>query len=310
MRKLIFNLVFFLTITVVVPAIVFFLLPAKPRAKTSLLFAEIDKDSLLVNTKSPRIIFVGGSNLSFGLNSQMIRDSLGLNPVNTSIHASLGLIYMLDHTRQYIREGDIVVVVPEYDHFYGNYAYGHEELLRTALDVPSSKGLLQLRKPQIIEIIPFLPNYIRTKMIPSEYVSFTPDKFYSRTSFNQYGDVNAHWNEPSQKVKPYAQLTGPFNKTMVTELENFEQLVTDKKGQFFISFPGIQAATFENQADQIHQVEKALKESKVFNFLGTPEQYKMPDSLLFNTPYHLIRKGVNRRTELLIKDLRGKLQRN
>ncbi|WP_315817935.1 hypothetical protein [Paraflavitalea speifideaquila] len=237
----------------------------------------------------------------------MIKDSLELNPVNTGIHATIGLIYMLDHTREYIREGDIVVVVPEYDQFYGDFALGGEELLRTALDVPSSKEILQLRKQQVVEIISFIPNYIRNKMNPFEYVSFTPDKWYSRTSFNQYGDANAHWNEPTQKVKPYPQLKGSFNKTVVTELERFFQLMTDKKTQLFISFPGIQRATFDNSVDQIHQVEKALKESKVFDLLGTPEQYKMPDSLIFNTPYHLIGKGVNWRTELLIIDLREKL---
>jgi len=50
-------------------------LPSTPRAATSLLFAERQKDSLLKHTPPPRIIFVGGSNLSFGLNGQLIKDS-------------------------------------------------------------------------------------------------------------------------------------------------------------------------------------------------------------------------------------------
>ena len=56
------------------PVIVFFLigifLPTTPRASKSLLMAEQNKKALLKNTNSPRIIFVGGSNLSFGLNSK------------------------------------------------------------------------------------------------------------------------------------------------------------------------------------------------------------------------------------------------
>ena len=83
MRKFILKLVLF-----ALPIVIIFLLalftPTTPRASKSLLMSSINKDSLLKNTPSPRIIFVGGSNLSFGLNSQMIKDSLSLNPATTS----------------------------------------------------------------------------------------------------------------------------------------------------------------------------------------------------------------------------------
>ena len=79
--------------------IVFFLmlgllLPATPRASKSLLFANQKKDELLQRVKSPRMIFVGGSNLSFGLNSQIIKNELNINPINTAVHAAIGVRYM------------------------------------------------------------------------------------------------------------------------------------------------------------------------------------------------------------------------
>src|ERR1700730_2211300 len=106
--------VFFFTLIFVGIVSIGLLLPATPRSSQSLLFGEIEKDSLLNNAPSPRIVFIGGSNLSFGINSQMIKDSLGLNPVNAAIHASIGLVYMLDHSLNYIRPGDVLVVSPEY----------------------------------------------------------------------------------------------------------------------------------------------------------------------------------------------------
>lgn len=301
MRKLILNIILFLTISVLLPSIFFFFLPATPRSKSSLLFAEIDKNALMKNLPSPRIIFIGGSNLSFGLNSQMIKDSLKCNVINTGINAELGLIYMLDNAIKFIREGDIVVVVPEYDHFLGDFAYGGEVLLRTICDVPSNGEIRKLRTEQIFQITTYLPQYLQTKMSSGEYVTFTPDKFYSRNSFNQYGDATAHWNDSAQKVEPYKP-EGQLNESVFQELKNFEQAVTIRKAHLFLSYPCVQVCTFNNFIMQVRQVEKGLN-AQGFTILGSPERYRMPDSLIFNTPYHLIKKGVDLRTKKLIEDL-------
>ena len=77
MRRFILQLIWFL-MPIVILFVVGLLLPATPRASKSLLVANLQKDSLLENTKPPRVIFVGGSNLSFGLNSQMIKESLNM----------------------------------------------------------------------------------------------------------------------------------------------------------------------------------------------------------------------------------------
>ena len=41
-----------------------------------------------------------------------------------------------------------------------------------------------------------------------------------------------------------------------------------------------------------------------FNLLSNPERYIIPDSLIFNSEYHLTKKGVDMRTFLLIEDLK------
>ena len=122
MKKFVARVSLFIGILLLpVVLVVAFAIATPPVSKSlsgSYLFAGKQKDFLLATVESPRIIFIGGSNLAFGTNSQMIKDSLGLNPVNTGLHASLGLKYMLDNTYRYIKKGDIVVVAPEYEHFY------------------------------------------------------------------------------------------------------------------------------------------------------------------------------------------------
>ena len=49
------------------------------------------KDKLLKETPSPRIVFVGGSSLAFALDSKRISDSIGLPVINTALHAGMGM---------------------------------------------------------------------------------------------------------------------------------------------------------------------------------------------------------------------------
>jgi hypothetical protein len=301
MKKFLLKLTLFLLIIALV-FVLGIILPPTPRASKSNLFSKINKDSLLQKVKSPRIIFVGGSNLSFGLNSKMIKDSLNINPINTGIHVRLGLMYMMDSTLPYIQSGDIVVVSPEYVHFFREAAYGGEELLRIVLDVSPSEWN-RLRKEQWLHIISYIPKYSLSKFKLTEYVNVKENNIYGVNSFNEFGDVYTHWKLEKQIILPFGPSSAQPNYSVINELRIFREKLKKRGAFLFITFPGYQSTSFENQRASIMMVEAELKNSK-FCLLGTPERYKMPDSLMFNTPYHLSKIGVDYRTQLLIEDLK------
>ena len=282
--------------------IIGFVLPVTPRASKSLLYAKLKKDSLLINTISPRIIFVGGSNLSFGINSSVIKDSLNLNPINTAIHASIGLEYMMDNTIQYIREGDIIILAPEYSHFYGRSIYGGEELLRTVADIDLSK-LSTLKKEQLVNISKSLVKYSFSKFKPTEYWGLKESDIYSVNSFNQYGDVYTHWSMQQKEFSPADTIKTNYNPNAIKLINNFRVKIEKKNATLFVTYPSYQATSYDKSIKQIKKVEKELLENN-FILLGTPERYRMPDVMMFNTSYHLLKKGVDYRTELLIEDIK------
>jgi hypothetical protein len=108
------------------------------RESDNYLLSILEKEKLARTTPSPKILLIGGSNLAFGIDSKEIEDSLGLNVVNMGLYAKLGLKYMLAQARPYIKAGDVAVVVPEYDQFYGEYANG-DNTLNTALLLRSAR---------------------------------------------------------------------------------------------------------------------------------------------------------------------------
>jgi hypothetical protein len=282
--------------------IIGFVLPVTPRASKSLLYAKVKKDNLLKKTNNPRIIFVGGSNLSFGINSKVIKDSLKLNPINTAIHASIGLEYMMDNTLQYIKKNDIVILAPEYSHFYGRFVYGGEELLRTVADIELSQ-IFELKKEQLKNISKYILKYSFSKLKPTEYYGYEESDVYSVNSFNQYGDVYTHWKMQQQKFPSSDTIRTNYNSNTIKLINDFKIELEKKEANLFITYPSYQASSFDKSIKQIKKIETELINNN-FELLGTPERYRIPDSMMFNTSYHLLKTGVDYRTELLIEDIK------
>jgi hypothetical protein len=304
MRKFLLEVLvfsFILLLLIIVGAFI----PPTPRASQSLLFAKNNKDSLLQNVKSPRIIFIGGSNLSFGLDSKKIKDSLDLNPINTAILAPIGLIYMMDSVLPYIKPGDIVVVASEYGQFCGSRAYGKEALLRTIMDV-SPSDLSILKRKQWSNIIAYIPRYSFSKLKLTEYFRIKASEHHSVNSFNEFGDITSHWKSTRRAFRTRGPVTLPFNYSVIDELSDFEKKLIEKEAVLYVTYPCYQESSFENSKKHITAVEEEYKK-KGFLLLGTPNRYKMPDSLMFDSPYHLIKEGVDYRTQLLIDDLKEAL---
>ncbi len=274
-------------------------IPPTPRAETSLLFGYLQKDSMLRHVEAPRIIFVGGSNLSFGLNSQLIKDQLELNPINTGVHAGVGLKFMLENTIEYVQAGDLVVLVPEYHHFLVSYANGSDELLRVVLDVYPNK-VADLSIEQISNLLPYLPKFLKSKFELGEYRKVVEPEFYGRHSFNRYGDVFQHWDNEKLAFGP-TDKGGGYHPEIMPHLIQFREDVRQKGAKMLVSYPCLQDESFGILAEEIKQIEQDYKQAG-FDLIGTPENYILPDSLLFNTYYHPLKEGLDLRTEQFIND--------
>lgn len=294
---------FFKIIIFLIPIVLFLMsgliIPATPRASKSLLFAIKQKDSLLKYTQDPRIIFIGGSNLSFGLNSYLIKDSLKLNPINTGVHIEIGLKYMLDNALKFIKKKDIVIIAPEYNHFYSSYDKVSDELLRTIVDVsPENSNLLSFK--QCLLISEYIPKFTLTKFKKTEYAGFKESDVYGVNSFNRYGDVDAHWNLENRDFKSVS-IDGKYNGKVIDELKKFINVAESKGAIVFLTFPPIDEVSYQNSIEKILKVENALKNNN-FKILGSSKKYVLLREKMFDGYYHPNKCGVDERTKILIND--------
>lgn len=100
-----------------------------------------------------------------------------------------------------------------------------------------------------------------------------------------------------------------YNPETIQLIVDFKKLIEKKNAKLFLTYPCYQASSFDKSLSKIQRVENLLKKNK-FTILGTPENYKFADSLMFNSSYHLLKKGVDLRTLRLIEDLKKSIEIN
>lgn len=300
MKQFIFKLLTFCLI--IISLIVFgFYLPATPRDRQSLLFSQVFKDSLLNYTPSPRIILIGGSNLSMGINSFILKKDLKLNPINTSIHAAIGLKYMMHHTFKFLKKGDIIILSPEYQQFYGSFADGREELLRVIADI-DKKEFFDLQISQISNILKYIPSYCLSKFKLQEYYYNKNDLFlYGSDGYNIFGDYSQHWQFMHVDAPIDNFLLEKYNPTVLSEIQEFNNELEKNGCKLFITFPGYQKSSFTKHKNQINFIYNKLISSGTLKILGNPLEFVQEDSLMYGTSYHLTKRAIDKRTYLFMQ---------
>jgi len=274
-----------------------------------MLHGKIFKDSLLINTNGKRLILVGGSNLSFGINSQMIKDSLSYNPINTAIHAGIGLEYMLDNTSKYIQKDDIVLIAPEYAHFTKQNIHGDFPMITTCFEVDKFRLGKKLSTGQLKFIIREAPGYCFEKLNPFNYIyKSNKNDIYGKESFNQFGDAVRHYNLPNELIEisnSYNYLD--YNPSSLEVLNGFKIKADAAGATVLISYPSFHSSASIGSQSFINKLDSTLKAHN-FNVISNPHNYIMADSLFFNSRYHLNKNGIDIRTANLINDLKNALR--
>lgn len=306
MRSFLFNILILIFITIIVLIFSLFFIPNKA-SQYNILGAIIDKHQILKNITSKKIILLGGSNVSFGINSELLKQKYKMPVINMSVHAGIGLEYMINDIKSYIKKEDQIILMPEYENFYTDNFYGEMELISVIFDVePDSKHIIH--KKQWVHLLKYLPTYSAKKI--KNYIPSLLDRksgivdIYHRESFNTYGDANIHWNLPNQIYLEAVKNNGEeqVNLEVISFLKDFKAFVNAKGAELIILPPVIDQQSYENQKLIVTKIAQKLNDNGI-SFATDPVNYRYDNSLFFNSYYHLNKTGVDKRTIQLINDI-------
>jgi len=272
------------------------------------LMANQDKVHALSATLSPKAVLVGGSNLAFGIDSELISKSLGMPVVNMGLHAGLGISFMINQVKRHLKTGDVVVLVPEYS------AYIRPEGSNTLIE------LLDLDKVSIKDIdlsiiktvTHYFPAYAQTKLLKlfrsGDLNDIRTSGIYFRSGFNESGDVIEHLRDDKQHLAAdISKLNGTDYSLSVPEtviIEDFHKWCHIRGIELLISFPAYPETHFKEVEKFAEKILVSLMKKGV-KVISYPEEYKLDNSRFYDTLYHLNQIGRYERTVKLIEDIQG-----
>ncbi|HUQ18329.1 MAG TPA: hypothetical protein VM099_01845 [Gemmatimonadaceae bacterium] len=288
-------------------------------ADNNYLAAVLEKDRLIRNTPSPKIILVGGSNLAFGVDSKLLQDSLGLPVVNMGLYAKLGLRYMLAQVKPYVHAGDVVVVVPEYDQFYGQFSEGDNTLNTALLYAPRDRIPDFVRSYSVVDVVlrPRVENARRSFLtgvadlfgVKNKYFPPDTNPVYNRHSFNAYGDAVSHLgktpeNPDSIFVKPHPP-PSDFSRKALSELNDIGDIARERTAHPYFMFPSYLDRAYAINVESIAGLRTKLEREMRLPILGSAQEFIYPGKWFFDTRYHLNEIGRDVRTMQMVQLLRA-----
>lgn len=271
-----------------------------------------DKVKLLEETPGPRMILVGGSGVAFGVDSALLERELpGYSAVNFGMYAALGTTVMLDLSQALIREGDIVILIPEQQ----------EQALSDWFD----PAVMWQGLDGAFDLVRFLPKD-KLERLAGAFPSFAgqklayilqgrppqPQGVYRRSSFNGKGDMDSPLCARNEMPGGFDAGT-PIRFAPDMVAADFAQRVRDyacaarEAGAVVWYAPCPMNASAVEDAQNIDGFYADLQEKLGIPLIGDPHDFILEAGWFYDTNFHLNSSGKTVYTRALIRAVKAML---
>ena len=274
--------------------------------------------SEVLKSENPKVLFVGGSNVLFGVDSKQFSQSTGIPSINFGCAAGMGPELILDLISNHLSSEDLVVMNWEYEHF---------RFERSGIIDLTYLNLLMSYQHEFKRKLPFIDQRHLSLSTPFSHFReavlchFNPlvDNNIYRCNWLIDNEGNVRSNKGVQIstkeliASPSSLLTTEitFTSDIKDIFSNFVKDCRKRNVQLFASWPNTFAnpVYFENEI-----VDANIKTIRRFwNSMGVEVVGNYKDSMLeseyfYDTLYHLNAEGVRLRTEELTSQLKPYLK--
>jgi hypothetical protein len=294
MKKIIARIFIYLVSVVIITV---FLLCVLPIAKDDYFISYKEKCKRIETLEGPRLIFVSGSKLAYGLDSKRIQDSLHINVVNMGLSSYLGFRYILDDVSQYIKDGDIVVLAPIYNQFYGMADGLPTGEFTFIIDEMHWRKIGMLNINQYVNVLRGIPNVLRGKITTNLVARY-------EKRMNEYGDEFAHWSKNSVTL-PDAECSYSQRDFDTKFASYFVNKINEiKQKAHVVMYPiGMYERLYACEIDYYNEIADYLEKEGI-QYLRHPSECVLKDEYIYDIGLHLNKKGVDAYTAMIIDDLR------
>lgn len=262
----------------------------------------IDKVNRLESFEEPKIVLLGNSNLTFGINSELLEKAMRMPVVNMGLHGGNGNAFHEEMAKYNVTSGDVYVLC--------HSAYNDKNLIlepSTAwITIENHFHLWKiLRASDVTIMAKSFPVYLKKSL--NLYSSGTgnqdPSGVYARSAFNEFGDV-AILREGNQYTFEKEVGAPEIGDISIKRINKLNEYLTER-GAFLVvaSYP-IGNGRVTADASEFINFQEQLAEKLDCPVISNYVDYMFDYSYFYNTNVHLNSKGAALRTAQLISDMK------
>lgn len=287
--------------------------------------ASLVKHQRLEQAPGRRLVLVGGSNLAFGIDSEVIEAATGCQVVNMGMNGYLGVRLMLEEIKSSVRRGDIVVLAFEYDNFHKSVNGTAVDQLVVAKANPSI--LASLGWHQRLEVLLAVPYVAQQKVLRLlgdakdfmmvQYFGSVPDQtdpsnvdmdvIESVAGVTNKGDLVSHlgvaWLYNREDGVDMTNV--PRDAEVIPLMREFASTMAKNGVDVIVSYTPAIRYYYERHSVAIDSLHEAIVSAAPLQAPSSPAEFVYNEPYFFDTVYHLNREGRDVRSRRLASDLNG-----
>jgi hypothetical protein len=262
-----------------------------------------EKVELGLELDSPKIVFIGGSSVHWGINAEEAGRALRRQGLNFGTFAALGPELILWEARKVLNRGDVAVLAFEYNMYSErrltsdaiSYALGCEQSFLTAM-TPAQ--------------------FVRTALASDPSRPFQVLRWSLRTAGDEaaigplarseHGDPAASsFRDASSDIQERLKLYQPLtirveeDSALSRAIEKFGVWAAGHGVSVYATWPNTIAFDAYKDDPAFNEI-RTLYAGKGIKLLGDPQVAMYPAALFHDTQYHLSRAGIEKRTRDLL----------
>lgn len=273
-----------------------------------------------------KVVLIGGSNLAYGIDSTIIENTTHCPVVNMGMNGFLGIRFMLEEVKPYVRRGDVVVIAFEHESYARPVDGAANDLLMITKANPTT--LSALTPSQLLRVASRYPYVAHQKLLrilgdqtrvighalgfaELENLDDLPPWDMRRverlSGFNANGDLTTHLGvrQPGGTLEIEEDLP-PFElePEVVPLFKSFVEEMSRQGVRVLISYSSVERSFYEQHRQAIDGWD-AIFRANEFTVPSPPSNYVFDPSMHFDTVYHLNEVGRAIRSQTLANDIVG-----
>lgn len=267
----------------------------------------------LKTTEGKKIVIVGGSNVAFGVDSQLLEELLAgqgyeYTVCNFGLYAAVGTSAMLELSRDHIREGDIVILAIEPTSETFSTYFGATAFWKCAEENPEM--ILGLNKNQQSAMVGNYIDYLQERLeIARTGILPSAEAVYAKSSFDENGNMTFFRGGNAMAMgydmgNPIDLDTVRFEELFREQVEQYVTHAENREAQVLMSFSPMNRGAMRDASEEtVYNYFLRCLNGFPCRIISDPNDYIMDSGWFYDSNFHLNSDGATVRTVQLANDL-------